>query len=37
MITRRTVLFTGLASSLAAPMIVRADEKPIVVMTSYYG
>jgi hypothetical protein len=37
MISRRTVIATGVASSFAAPAIVRADDKPIVVMTSYYG
>jgi hypothetical protein len=36
MISRRTAIATGLAS-FAAPAIGRADEKPIVVMTSYYG
>jgi hypothetical protein len=37
MISRRTAIATGLASSFAAPVIGRADDKPIVVMTSYYG
>jgi hypothetical protein len=37
MISRRTVISAAVASSFAVPAIVRADDKPTVVMTSYYG
>lgn len=37
MLTRRIVIKAGLTLSLASPRSGRADSKPIVVMTSYYG
>lgn len=37
MLTRRTAIATGLVSALGAPKVAPADDKPIVVMTGYYG
>jgi hypothetical protein len=37
MISRRATLVGGFVASLGAPLSVRAADKPIVVMTSYYG
>jgi hypothetical protein len=36
MLSRRAAII-GVASSVAAPAIVRAQDQLIVVMTSYYG
>jgi hypothetical protein len=37
MISRRAIVAGGLVGSIAAPLSVKAADKPIVVMTSYYG